>query len=83
VEWAASEFVSVERDVERIISLSGQCERSGVITVVIVSCANIDVTLVGYDNELVATKVFIVSVLVSGLDGESEAGETSGGVVGT
>jgi len=75
VERTGSEFVSVERDLERVVSLLRERERGGVRAVVVVVGGDVDSGLVGHHHEFVSSKRFVVTVFVACLDGEREVRE--------
>jgi len=72
IERRASKLVAVKVDSEGEVALIGEGEVSGVRAVAVILSVDGDGSVAGLDEELVATEVFIVTVLVASLDGESE-----------
>jgi len=72
IERRASKLVAVEEDLEREVALVGEGEGSRVRSVAVVLSFDGDRTVRGLDEEFIAAEIFIVTVLVSSLDSESE-----------
>jgi len=79
VERAGGELMSIEGDLEGEVTFSAERERSGVRAVTIVFGLNMDATSV--NMEIISSKVLVVSVLVSCLDGERALREASCSVI--
>jgi len=77
IERRASKLVAVEEDLEREVALVGEGEGSGVRTVAMILSVDGDGSIAGLNEELVTAEVFIVTMLIAGLDGEREVFEAS------
>jgi len=77
IERRASKLVAVEEDLEREVSLVCEGEGSRVRSVAVIRSFDRDGSVRGLDEELITAEVFVVTVLVTGLDGESEVFESS------
>jgi len=83
LERAGGELSTVEEDLVVERSLLVQGEGGGVGAVTVVVGVDLDRRVAALDGEFIASEVLVLAVFVPCLDGKGEAGEASGGVVGS
>jgi len=83
MERARGELLAVEEDLEVEVALLGERERGRIGAVALVGGLHLDGSVRRLDDELVSAELLVVAVLVARLDGEGEAREARGGVVGS